>query len=88
MMSLRLPLGRLFHVGGNSETMLSQTVPRCRQNYQAVFRRWLVRARGQNGLVFFQLPVIRGTCALAWTVMPSLLTIAILIGPANPSALA
>ena len=86
MMSFRLPLGRLFHVGGNNDTMVNQTVPALpvemtRRFSADGFAAPVVRTASY----FFQLPVTRGTCALAWTVAPSLLTMAILIGPLNPS---
>jgi hypothetical protein len=65
-MSFRLPLGRLFHVGGNSESMLNQTVPALpveitRRFSADGFAAPVVRTASY----FFQLPVTRATCALA-----------------------
>ena len=66
MMSLRLPLGRLFHVGGKSETILNQTVPALPVEMTRRFSAdGVALPVAKATSYFFQFPVIRGTRALA-----------------------
>src|SRR6266481_5779034 len=89
MMSLRLPLARLLKVGGNSEAMLNQTVPLLPHESTS---RFLAEVGACAEVVsatsyFFHAPVRAATRAPACTAPPSLLTMAMVIGPLK-SALA
>src|ERR1017187_6705639 len=85
MMSGRLPLGRSLKVGGNSETMLNQTVPLAAAESTS---RFLADGADSAGVVntawyFVQSPAIAGITALACTVSSSVLTSSSVMGPLN-----
>src|ERR1035441_6435824 len=85
MMSGRLPLGRSLKVGGNSETMLNQTVPLAAAESTS---RFLADAAELAEVVstvsyFFQSGESSGICAVACTMASSVLTSSSVMGPLN-----
>ena len=80
--STRAPLGRLFHVGGNRETWVSQSEP---VPFAAMTNRFVDEGGTfpvfKTTSYFFQSVVILETVACAKTVPPSLLLIAAVNGP-------
>src|ERR1700744_1487636 len=88
MRSMRLPLGRSFHVGGKRETRLNHTVP---GEWMDTTKRALVvgiTSRGVRSLTvyFCQVLVRFSTLAVRKTAAPSLLSKVTVRGPLKPAA--